>query len=94
MRDHLHCRSEVFAPALLVEHVPVDLACRKIRKLVEILIDETFIMPQIQVCLSPVLCHIYFSVLERTHRSRIYIDIGIHLLSCDLKSAGLEQSSE
>ena len=42
---------------------------------VEIDIDETFIVTQVQICLSSVICHKNFPVLVRAHSSRIDIDI-------------------
>ena len=30
MRDDLHCRTEIFSAALLIQHIPVYLACRQV----------------------------------------------------------------
>ena len=94
VRDHLYGRAKILAPALLVEHVPVDLAGGKVRIFVEILVDEAFIMSEIQIRLRAILGHIDLSVLERAHRSRIHVDIWVHFLSSDFKAARLQQPSE
>nr|AHF24551.1 hypothetical protein [uncultured bacterium Contig248] len=54
---------QIFALPLLVEDVPVDLAGRQIRIAVQILVDETLIMPEIQIGLRAVVRHEDFAVL-------------------------------
>ncbi len=94
MRDHLHRGAEVFAAALLVEHVPVDLAGREIGIAVEVLVDEPFVVAEIEISLRAVLGHIHFAVLIRTHRAGIDVDIGVKLLRGDLEATRLEQPPE
>ena len=94
MRDHLNGGSEVFSAALLIENVPVDLACGQIGIPVQILIDESFVMPQIKICFSPVFGHVHLTVLIGAHRSRVHIDIGIQFLGSDLETALLEEPAE
>ena len=94
MRDDLHGLAEVLARALLVEHVPVDLAGRQVGKLVEILVDKALIMAEIQVGLGAVLGDKNLAVLKRAHRAWVHIDIGIELLGCDLQAAAFEQAAE
>ena len=89
--DHLHRRAEVFAAALLLQHVPVHLAGRQVGKAVEVLVDEPLVMSQIQIRFRTVLGHIHLAVLVRAHRTGVDVDVGIELLRRHLQSSGLEQ---
>ena len=94
MRDDLHRLAEIFAAPLLVEHVPVDLAGREVGVLVQILVDEALIVAEIEIGLRAVLGDVYLTVLVRTHRAGVYINIGIELLRRNLQAARLEQTAE
>ena len=94
MRDDLHGASEVFAAALLVQHICIDLAGREIGKTVQILVDEALIMSEVEVGFRAVLGHIDLAVLIGAHRAGIDVDVGIELLCGDLQAAGFEQPSE
>ena len=65
MRDHLHRAAEILSAPFLVQHIPVNASGGQVGKLVQILVDEAFVMPQIQIGLRPVLghaagvCHVY-----------------------------------
>ncbi len=91
MRDDLHGGAKIFAPALLVEHVPVDLSCGQVGKAVQVFVDESLVVPQIQVGLRAVLRHIDLSVLIGTHGAGVHVDIGIQLLGRHLQAAGLQK---
>ena len=58
---------------------------------IQILIDETFIMSQIQIGLRAVVRHVAFSMLIRIQRSRIDVDVGIEFLYGYPKSSGLKK---
>ena len=94
MGDHLHGRAQILSAAFLIQYVPVHLAGGQVRILIQILIDEPFVVSQIQIRLRSVLCHVYFSVLVGAHGSRIYIDIGIQLLCRDLQASRLQKSPQ
>ncbi len=91
MGNNLYGGSQILAPAFLVQHVPIYLSCGKVRKLIQIFVDKTLIMPQIQICLRAVLGHIHLPVLIRTHGAGIHIDIRIQLLSRHLQPSCLQQ---
>ena len=94
MRNDLHGLAEIFAAALLMQHIRIDLARRQIGKPVEVLVDEALIMPEVEVRFGAVLGDIDLAVLIGAHGTRIDIDIGIKLLRGDLEAAALEQSAE
>ena len=94
VRYHLHSTSEVFPAPLLVENVPVDLSSGKVREFIEIFINESFVVSEIEICLSTVLRNVYLSVLEWTHRSGIHIDIRVQLLCSPLEAPRLQETSE
>ena len=94
MRNDLHRTAQIISLALLIEHRPVYLACRDIRSLCQVDINESFIMPEVQIRLSAIIRDKNLTMLIRAHRSRIDIDIRIEFLDCDLNAAALEQTAE
>ena len=94
MRDHLNRLAEILAAALLVEHVPVYLTGREVGELVEVLIDETLVMAEIEIRLRAVLRHIHLAVLVRTHCARVNIDVRVELLRCNFQPARFQKASE
>ena len=91
MRDDLHGGAQIFPPALLVEHIPVDLSGGQVGKAVQVLVNESLVVPQVQVGLRAVLRHIDLPVLIGAHGAGIHIDIGIQLLGRHLQAAGLQK---
>ena len=94
VRDDLHGLAQVFARALLVEHVPVDLAGRQVGELVQILVDKALVMAKVEVGLRAVVRDVDLAVLERAHRARVHVDIGVELLRRHLEAAAFEQTAE
>ena len=94
MRDYLHRGSQVLAPSLAVQNVPVYSSGCQVRELVKVLIDESLVMSQVQIGLSAVIRNIDLTVLIGTHGSGINVDIGIKFLRCDLQPSRLEKSSK
>ena len=93
MRNHLNRLAEVLAAAFLFKNALINLPGREVVITAHLRGDETFVMPQIKVGLRAVFRHEHFAVLERTHRARIHVDIGIELDHRHLKSAGLKDCS-
>ena len=81
MRNDLDSCAKVLATAFFTKNFTVNFTSCHVGIFVEIDIDETFIVTQVQICLSPIICHKDFSVLVRTHGPRINIDIRIKLLN-------------
>ena len=80
MRYDLDGLSQVITSPLFIQHIPVDLTGRQVGILVEILVDEAFIVTKIQIRLRPVVCHIDFAMLVGRHGAGIDIDVGIEFL--------------
>ena len=78
--DDLHRGAQVVAPALPVQHGPVDLAGGHGAVAGEVLVHEPLVVAQVQVRLGPVLGDEHLAVLIGTHSPRVHIDIGVELL--------------
>ena len=84
-----------YAPApLLGEHVLVDRPGGRVRLLRERHVDETFVVPEVEVGLTAVVGDEHLPVLERVHRSRVDVDVRIQLLHRDPEATGLEETPE
>jgi hypothetical protein len=59
-----------------------------------VLVDEALVVPDVEVGLGAVLGDEDLAVLERAHRPRIDVQVGVELLELDAQPARLEQSSE
>jgi hypothetical protein len=60
----------------------------------EILIEEPFVMTEVEVGFRSVVQDEDLAVLEGVHRARIDVDVGIQLLDDDLRTAGFEEAAE
>ena len=94
MGYRLDSGAQITTLALAVYDIGIDLTGRQVREPVEVLIDEPFVMTQIQICLSTVLGDIDLAVLIRAHGSRIHVDIWIEFLGCDRQPARFQKSSD
>ena len=94
MGDDLHGRAEVFPSPLLVQHVPVDLAGGEVGEAVEVLVDEAFVVTEVEVGFRAVLGDVDLAVLVGAHRAGVDVDVRVELLRGDLESARFEQPSE
>ncbi len=94
VRDHLHGAAQIAALALLLDHLAVDAARGDIVGLARRDAGEALIMAQIEIGLRAVIGDIDLAMLERAHRARIDIQIGIELAQTDLVAARLKQRAE
>ena len=94
MGNDLDRRAQILSPALLVQHIPVNLAGGQVGILVQVFVDKPLIVAQIQICLRTVLGDVDFSVLVRTHGTRIDVDIRVQLLGCHFQAPGLQQPAQ
>ena len=51
-------------------------------------------MAKVEVGLRAIVEHVDFAVLERAHRARIDIEVGVEFLDAHLEAAHLEQGTE
>ena len=94
VRDHLHRRAEVLALALAADDLVVDRAGRVVRVAREELVDEALVVAEVEVGLGAVLGHEHLAVLERAHRPRVDVDVGVELLEGHAQPARLQEPPE
>ena len=80
MRDDLYRTSAVITTTLFLQYGPVYFTGGDIGILIQVLIDETLIMSQIQIGLCTIFCDEYLAMLDRVHGAGINIDIRIEFL--------------
>ena len=94
MRNDLDRRAEIIAAPLLGDHALVDAARGEVAVATGRGAHEPLVVTQIQVRLGAVLSDEHLAVLERAHRARVDVDVGVELDHRDLESAGLEDRTQ
>ena len=94
VRNYLNRFSEIFAPALFVKHVPVDLAGGKVGIFVQILVDKALIVAKVKVGFGAVLRYINLAVLIGAHGAGVNVNIRVKLLRRNLKSPCFQKPPE
>jgi len=94
VRDDLHGVAEVLAPPLPRDDLRVDLARRDVRRLVEADVEEALVVADVEVRLGAVVGHEDLAVLERVHRPRVDIEVGVELLHDDAQPPRGQQIAE
>src|SRR5258708_1192203 len=92
VRDDLNGATEKIAAPLLTDHVVVNLSGGNVARLRQIFVNEALVMPQVQVRFGPVSGHAHLAMLERTHRARVNVQVGIEFLDADLQPARFQNS--
>ena len=92
--NHLDGGAQVLTLALLVQHIPIHPSGGEVGEAIEIFVDETLIVAQIQVRLRTVLGDKHLAVLVGAHGARVHIDIGVQLLGRYLQASGFQQPSQ
>jgi len=88
---HLHRAAEIVAVALLGEHLGVDLAGADAVGAPRRHAGEALVMPQVEIGLGAVVGDEDLAVLERRHRARVDVEIGVELPQTDAVAAFLQQ---
>ena len=78
----------------LRDHLRVDLPGRDVGRLVEVDVEEALVVADVEVGLGAVVGDEDLAVLERVHRARIDVQIGVELLHDDAQAARREQVAE
>ena len=91
VRNDLHGAAEEIAAALLGDEALIDGALRDVALAREALVDEALVVAEIQVAFKAVVGDEDLAVLEGTHRARVDVEVGIHLLHRDLVAAAFQQ---
>src|SRR5581483_11947734 len=92
--DHLDRRPQIVAPAFLFDDRIVDLSGRDVIRALQILVDETFVVTEIQIGLGAVLGNEYLPVLVRIHGTRVDVDVRVEFLDRHADAACFEEPSE
>ena len=94
VRDDLDRGAEVVAAALAADDRVVDGAGGDVGGARGVLVGEALVVAQVEVGLGAVLGDEDLAVLERAHRPRIDVDVGIELLEGDPEAAGDEEAAD
>ncbi len=90
MRNDLYGVAQVLTTALFGDHRRINLAGRDVRRSVQLGVEKPLVMPDVEVGLGAVVRDEHLAVLERVHRARVDVQIGVELLHGDPKAAGLQ----
>ena len=90
----LHVPAQVFAPAFLVEDDPVHLARSDVVVLVQVVVEEALVGPQVHVALGPVFEHEHFSVTVGVDGAGVLVQVAVDLDLGNREAVMLEQVSE
>ena len=91
MRDDLNGGTQIFAFAFLIQNIPVHFSGGKIGILVQVFVNESFVMAQVKVGFCTILSDIDFTMLVGAHGAGVYIDIGVKLLRGHFQTSGFQQ---
>ena len=94
MRDHLHSLAQIITPPLFLQNGQINPPTGEIIKLGEFGMGKPLVMAKVQIRFGPIIQHVYFTMLEGTHGSRIHIEIRIKFLEGNLQSTRLEQGAQ
>ena len=94
MRNDLNRRAQIFALAFAGDDRVIHASAGDVCRLRQILVDEAFIVSQIQIGFRAVVGNEHFAMLIGVHRAGIDVDIRIKLLDGNLQSTALEQPSQ
>ena len=92
--DDLHGPAQVISPALLLDDREIHLAGGDVVVARHPGRGESFVVPEVEVRLTAVVGDEDLTVLVRTHRSRVDVDVRVHLLQGHAVAARLEQRAE
>jgi hypothetical protein len=94
VRDHLHGGAEVIAAALLADHALVDLAGGDGVLAGQARAHEALVVAQVEVGFGTVVGDVHLAVLERAHRARIDVDVGVELHHRHAQAARFEDGRQ
>jgi hypothetical protein len=94
VRDHLDRLAQVVATALGRQHRRVDRARGGVGRPRQGLVDEPLVVAEVEIGLAAIVGDEHLAVLERVHRARVDVDVGIELLHRDPEASSLEKSTQ
>ena len=87
MWNNLNSCSKVFPFTFFSKHFAINFTSCNIRILVKVNINKTFVVTKVKVCFSPIISHVNFTVLVRTHCPWVNINVRVKFLDGYLKPA-------
>ena len=94
VRDHLHRRAEIVAAPLAPDDRVVDGAGGDVGGARGVVVGEALVVAEVEIGLRPVLGDENLAVLERAHRPRVDVDVGVELLQLHAEAAGDEEAAD
>ena len=94
VRDDLDGVAEVLAAALLGDDLGVDLAGGDVGAARQVDVEEPLVVADVEVGLGAVVGDEHLAVLERVHRARVDVEVGVELLHRHVQPARLQQRAE
>ena len=94
VRYYLHRLPKVVPVPLVLDDRPVHLTCGDVMVAVQIDIQESLIITEIEIHLSPIIENEHLTMLIWIHRTRIYVEIRIDLDHRYVKTTCLQQTSD
>ena len=94
VRDDLDGAAEEVAPPLLLDDRAVDPSGGGVGALVQVLVDEALVVPEVEVGLAAVLGDEDLAVLPRVHGAGVDVDVGVELAHGDPEATAFEESTE
>src|SRR5256714_1622392 len=92
--DDLHGLAEVVAAALFLDDLEVDAAGGEIVLARGAHGGEALVVAEVEIGLGAVVGDEDFAVLERRHRPRVDVDVGVEFLERDLEATRLEEGAD
>ena len=94
VRNHLNGRSQKITSSFFADDLVIDLTSGGVVLAGGGNIQVALVVSQIEVRFCSVVGHIDFAMLERVHRSRIHIQIGVEFLYRDPEAALFQQEAD
>ena len=94
MRDDLHGFAEVIATAFAGQDVFVNLSAGQVVAAAQHATGEAFVVSEVEIGLRSIVEHIDLTVLVRTHRARVDVEIRVELAHGHAQTTAFKQSAE
>ena len=94
VRNDLHGVAEILSAPLFRDDRRVDLAGGDVRRLAQVDVEESLVVPDVEVGLGTVVGDEDLAVLERVHRSGVDVQVWVELLHDHPEAPGRQEVAE
>ena len=94
VRDHLNGLTQVITTTFRGQNRLIDRSRGGIRIAREVLVDETFVVTEIEIGFTAVIGDEHFAVFEGIHGARVDVDVRIELLHGHTQTTQFEETTE